>query len=248
MNRKVLTTQGNLSADRIYNMVYPYNNLNPLEMDDLSTITEKCLLIQEISYNSCKEYISFDVLITSLSYLKRRYLIDFSNKKFVDCLGRCGIITYYASVFNFSELRTIETATDSYENAIKLKYLLKNELINKNIEIVNGSIHDYFCYDSDVIYIDCYSMRNSIIDEGILLRFFFQFCMKVLPGTVLIVSTNGLQLTTEELYYLGYQHIECLFHKEICYNDNHNDSHEHFMWILRTVSISCTSISSSSIR
>jgi hypothetical protein len=140
---------------------------------------------------------TLDAILFSMRYLESLNY-PFKEKRFLDCFASCAEACLYASLFGFRHLFSIERSDETFDAAVR--FLEDNaEFIDyADIELVEGSVQDYFLCDFDVYFLDVSCFSKTMIDEGILINLFMRLCSGVLPGSYLVLVTGSMEIDPDD--------------------------------------------------
>ena len=103
----------------------------------------------------------------------------------------------------------LEFSESGYSSALSnLEKLMTLGISSPKMEIVKGSMIDYFQVDADVVYMDNTYLIQFHLDEGMLLIQLFQIIKRCSPGTFLILISFQTSL---EIQDYGTTRLEELF-------------------------------------
>jgi hypothetical protein len=119
--------------------------------------------------------------------------MNFSTKQFVDCMGNGGEGVCYAFAYDFKTLMSIELS-DSSRNLAKARSQQFASL-PKRLELNAGSLQNYFPIDFDIYFLDTTILRCSMIDEGPLIKMFFDLIgRRCIAGVYIILVSFATDL------------------------------------------------------
>lgn len=169
--------------------MYPYNYITEEKVTQVVDNVESVYLVKSILHpHTEKESKLFEAVLFSLSFLRDNFYIDYKIRSFVDCMGSCCEATLYASTFNFNTLRSIEITPEGVSKARNMVKTLPH--LKGKVELFYGTMRDYFPAHFDIYFLDCCSLKNSMMDEGIIIDLYFKLCLSVLAGSYGILLTQ----------------------------------------------------------
>ncbi len=187
--------------------MYPYNYITQEEVTYIVDNVESVYLVKSILHpDTEKESKLFEAVLLSLSFLRDNFHIDYKIRSFVDCMGTCCEAALYASTFNFNILRSIEITPEGVSSARNMLKSLPH--LKGKVELFYGTMRDYFPKDFDVFFLDCCSLKNSVLDEGIVVQLYFNLCSSVLAGSYGILITQMQSFDPIKDY--GTTHVEII--------------------------------------
>ena len=148
---------------------------------------------EDSSSSHVKESVVFDTLTVGLNFIRENCHMNFSTKQFVDCMGNGGEGVCYAFAYDFKALMSIELS-DSSRNLAKARSQQFTSL-PKRLELHAGSLQNYFPIDFDIYFLDTTILRCSMIDEGPLIKMFFDLIgRRCIAGVYIILVSFATDL------------------------------------------------------
>lgn len=143
--------------------------------------------------NNLTVSVVFDTLTVGLNFIRENCHMNFSTKQFADVMGNGGEGVCYAFAYDFKNLMSIELSEDSYKLAKTRSQQFKT--LPPKLELHTGSLQNYFPIDYDIYFLDTTIVRRSMIDEGPLIKLFFDMIGKrCIAGVYIILVTTTTDL------------------------------------------------------
>lgn len=173
-------TKKKIIKDKEVERAYPFTDTEKSTFDRLVNSAEILYKVKDLverhnhnddNTSDVRESLVFDTLTVGLNFIRENCHMNFSTKQFADCMGNGGEGVCYAFAYDFKYLMSIELSNDSHDLA-KSRSSQFNGLPQK-LELHTGSLQNYFPIDYDIYFLDTTILRRSMIDEGPLIKMFF---------------------------------------------------------------------------
>lgn len=196
--------------------MYPYNHISSNEVESLVNNVELNYAVKHaiLSVTSpdieieADESNVFQIILFSLKYLADTLVVDYKTCSFIDCMSDGGEASLYASTFNFRRLTSLELTEDGATRTHDI--LKKLPEIKGKVSVRYGCMRELFEEDHDVYFLDCTILKDTMLDEGLVVQLFFKLCKRVLSGSLAILVTTAAQ-TDLSVAIDDCEHMQTLF-------------------------------------
>jgi hypothetical protein len=175
---------------------YPFTDAEKSTFDRLVSSAEILFKVKDLverhnheDHSNMNESVVFETITVGLNFIRENCHMSFNSKQFADCMGNGGEGVCYAFAYDFKHLMSIELSEDSY-NLAKARSRQFNGL-SQRLELNAGSLQNYFPIDYDIYFLDTTILRCSMIDEGPLIKMFFDLIGRRCIAGVYIILVSA---------------------------------------------------------